>query len=428
MNSSSSGREPTAGRILVLAVGHPGPAAHVDGLAGHEVRLVRGREDHRPGDLLGAAEPLERHVARGLGDHRGSLPHLEHALRLHGPRGHGGDGDAVLGPFGSEALRQHVHRRLGRRVAGHTSGARAPGHRADIDDLARALPDHHAPRGLREEKDAGEIRLHHGVPLLAGKILEGRADPVAGIVDEEIDAPERLHGSGHGLLHLPRVADVAGEGESLPPLRAHLGGHRLQRREPAAAGHDVRPDLGQLDGDGAPDALAGPRHDGDAVTESVGGKTHEVRAYQLPREDRSLNDRARRGHDTRDLDLLAIDQGRHLGRDLVLPVIALVDSVVEALALRLALESPDPHVDALVFLTHEAAKDDHAHLDLERDDLLLHALDPALALAWSNVILPELEEHARLPQVIALTFASLAKTAYTAPSPCPLPPLGETAG
>src|SRR5438552_16392657 len=153
----------------------------------------------------------------------------------------------------------------------------------------------------------------------------------------------------------------------------------------------------QLDGDGAPDALAGPRHDGDAVTESVGGKTHEVRAYQLPREDRSLNDRARRGHDARDLDLLAIDQGRHLGRDLVLPVVALVDDVVEALALRLALESPDPHVDALFFLAHEAAEDDHAHRDLEGDDLLLHALDPALALPRPDVILPELEEHACLP-------------------------------
>src|SRR5438552_2887950 len=126
-------------------------------------------------------------------------------------------------------------------------------------------------------------------------------------------------------------------------------------------------------------------------------KPMEVRAYQLPREDRSLNDRARRGHDARDLDLLAIDQGRHLGRDLVLPVVALVHDVIEALALRLALESPDPHVDALVFLAHEAAEDDHAHLDLERDDLLLHALDPALALPRPDVILPELEEHACLP-------------------------------
>src|SRR5215831_19676968 len=106
-----------------------------------------------------------------------------------------------------------------------------------------------------------------------------------------------------------------------------------------------------------------------------------------------LDDRARRRHQARDLDLLAVDQGRHLRRDLVLPVLALIDQVVEPLALGFALEATDPHIDALVFLADEAAKDDHAHLHLERDDLLLHALDPLLALTWADVVLTKLEEH-----------------------------------
>src|SRR5262249_55006021 len=92
-------------------------------------------------------------------------------------------------------------------------------------------------------------------------------------------------------------------------------------------------------------------------------------------------------------DLLAVDQGRHLWRDLVLPVIALIDEVVETLALGLTLEPAQPDVDALVLLADEAAEDDHAHLHLERDDLLLHALDPLVALPGADVVLLELEDH-----------------------------------
>src|SRR5229473_2133689 len=110
----------------------------------------------------------------------------------------------------------------------------------------------------------------------------------------------------------------------------------------------------------------------------------------------SLDRRARRRGQARHLDLLAVDHGADPRGDLVLPVVGLVDRVVEPLALRLALEAADPDVDGLVFLAHEAAQDDHAHLDLERDDLLLHALHPRLLLSGTDVVLPELEEHAGL--------------------------------
>src|SRR5580765_2658827 len=109
-----------------------------------------------------------------------------------------------------------------------------------------------------------------------------------------------------------------------------------------------------------------------------------------------LDDRVRRRDQPRDLDLLAVDQAGNLGRDLVLPVVALVDQIVEPLALGFALEPAEPHVDALVFLAGEAAEDDHAHLDLERDDLLFHALDPLLALSGTDVVLPQLEDHSGL--------------------------------
>src|SRR5262249_20219939 len=96
------------------------------------------------------------------------------------------------------------------------------------------------------------------------------------------------------------------------------------------------------------------------------------------------------------LDLLAIDQRGHTRRDLGLPVIALIDGVVEPLPLLLVLEAAKPDVDARVLLADEAAQDDHAHLDLEGDDLLLHALDPVVALSRVEVVLAELEEHRSL--------------------------------
>src|SRR5438034_8798102 len=113
---------------------------------------------------------------------------------------------------------------------------------------------------------------------------------------------------------------------------------------------------------------------------------------------RLLDARVRRRQQAGDLDLLAVYHGRNPRRDLVLPVVALIDEIVEALALRLALEPADPDVDALVLLADEAAEDHHAHLHLERDDLLFHALDPLVALTGTDVVrseehTPELQSH-----------------------------------
>src|SRR4030095_1190246 len=130
--------------------------------------------------------------------------------------------------------------------------------------------------------------------------------------------------------------------------------------------------------------------------------------------DRLLDNRVRRRHQPGDFDLLAVDHGRHPRRDLVLPVVALVDEIVEALALRLALEPADPDVHALVLLADEAAEDHHAHLDLERDDLLFHALDPLVALTGTDVVLPELEEHAVLLWARAATGGPADKGYTTA--------------
>src|SRR5262249_18477174 len=65
---------------------------------------------------------------------------------------------------------------------------------------------------------------------------------------------------------------------------------------------------------------------------------------------------------------------------------------VQPLALRLAFESPRPHVDAVVLLALVAPGDHHAFGHLKGDDLLFHAFEPGLHLAGSDHILPELVE------------------------------------
>ncbi len=175
-----------------------------------------------------------------------------------------------LAPLRAEALREHHHARLGGRVGRQAPGAGASGHGGHVDDLAGALPDHHATDGLRKEKDSGEVRLHHRVPFASGEVYERRADAVAGVVDQEVDATEGVERPGDDAVNVPRVGHVAREGQGATPLRAHDIGDRLQRGLAAAARHHVGSDLGQLDGDRAPDPLTRPCHDRHAVAERVG--------------------------------------------------------------------------------------------------------------------------------------------------------------
>src|SRR5438105_3801546 len=79
-------------------------------------------------------------------------------------------------------------------------------------------------------------------------------------------------------------------------------------------------------------------------------------------------------------------------------MIALVDRVVERLALRFALEAAHPHIDRLVGLALIAPGDDHAVGDLERNDLLFHDLQPLRHLAGPHVVLPQfIKSHRSSP-------------------------------
>src|SRR5205085_12065828 len=112
---------------------------------------------------------------------------------------------------------------------------------------------------------------------------------------------------------------------------------------------------------------------------------------------RLLHGRAGGRDDAGDDHLLAVEEVGDARRDLLFPMVALIDGLVERLALPLALKPTQPDIHRLIGFTAEAAGDHHALGDLERDDLLLHDLEPFLHLAGPDLVLAQLvERHRRL--------------------------------
>src|SRR6202011_1716615 len=118
--------------------------------------------------------------------------------------------------------------------------------------------------------------------------------------------------------------------------------------------------------------------------------------------------RFRRRNDPRHDYGLAVETVRHPRRDLGLPMISLVNRLIERLALAFALEATQPNIDGWVGLAAEGAADDHALGDLERDDLLFHDLDPFIDLAGPNLVLAQfVKGHlALLPRTASFRGAS----------------------
>src|SRR5271154_4975744 len=91
------------------------------------------------------------------------------------------------------------------------------------------------------------------------------------------------------------------------------------------------------------------------------------------------------GHDIR----AALETGGNPRRDLGLPVVAVVDRLVQRLALGFALEATHPDIGGIIGLAAIAAGDDHAFRYLEGDDLLFHDLNPLIHLARQNLVLAQ---------------------------------------
>ena len=81
---------------------------------------------------------------------------------------------------------------------------------------APSLGDHQRPHVLDAEEGARQVGFQHQMPGFLGHVGQGRRETGgqdAGVVDEDVDATERLGDPIDRVLHLPGAADVRSHDE-----------------------------------------------------------------------------------------------------------------------------------------------------------------------------------------------------------------------
>ena len=120
------------------------------------------------------------------------------------------DRDVVARQLLAERFGQRDDAGLRGRIGHRVRIALLAGDRGDVDDAAVVLRDHQRHDGAAAIELAVEIDAHHLVPG-ADRILPGRhvRPGDAGVVDQDVDAAERLHGGVARGFDLGEPRDVA---------------------------------------------------------------------------------------------------------------------------------------------------------------------------------------------------------------------------
>ncbi len=187
------------------------------------------------------------------------LEHAGHALEhpgvqprivAHGRRADGVDADREGRVVEGERPREADHAVLGRDVVREVGERHETRRRADVDDRARAPPDHLAQNRLRAAPDPAQIDVEQRRPLglgeLVGQLTARPDDP--GVVDEHVDRAEVCAAAADGRLDLAGVAHVGERGHDLhAETPAALAGdlELLRGAERIRALLDVRADVRQ---------------------------------------------------------------------------------------------------------------------------------------------------------------------------------------
>src|SRR6266481_4675047 len=274
-----AGSIPFLGCLVALTGARP--AVHDDGRAVHESRGVGREKDARVGDLVHLApaphaRPARHGVVGLLGRGRVLLgQHAQVSLGLDGPGRDAVDADALAPPRHAERAREVDDGGLGRAVVRHHGRAVDAGDGGDVDDDAAAALGHHLlARPLAAEEDAVDVDLDHRVPAVDADVLGLGAERRARVVDHDVDPTHLLRGALDQRLDRVLLAHVHRLAEGAAAELGDLGHHGLEVLLLAAADHDIGARLGELDGDGAADADAASRDDGDLLLERERRRRH----------------------------------------------------------------------------------------------------------------------------------------------------------
>src|SRR4051812_4206698 len=151
-----------------------------------------------------------------------------------------------------------MDRRLRSRVHRATLEGNHAEVRSDVDDLAAALRNHHLRGSLTCKEHALHRRAHRLVVFLLRDVERGAGAGPSGVVDEDIDPPERLLGLVDHRADLSHIAHVGlhddrftsqGFDLALNVFYIFLATTGMLRQ------YDMRPRLGQSESDGPANAL-----------------------------------------------------------------------------------------------------------------------------------------------------------------------------
>ncbi|GJE41229.1 hypothetical protein AEGHOMDF_0391 [Methylobacterium soli] len=173
-----------------------------------------------------------------------------------------------------EAAQAEFARRIGRRErSGRPAAERDVG-----DERAVPLPEEARQGRIGPVHAAEQVDLDGAAMEVEGCVLIRSEDPGPGIVDPDVDAPERLLGPGRQSLHGPWVGDVGRDHDGLRPPRPAQTRDLLQGFD--AAGRQGEAGAVAREGEGGrpadPARGAGDHHDG--VAEIVHAGPPQARA------------------------------------------------------------------------------------------------------------------------------------------------------
>src|SRR5258706_9756018 len=111
-----------------------------------------------------------------------------------------------------EHLREALDTPLGRRVRAATDRADASSHGRELEDPARSLASHHRDGRLGQVHDTKEIGLKLGAEILNGRVLDRGKVPIAGVVDQHIEAAEDVNGQLDGRNRRTLIGHIQRDG------------------------------------------------------------------------------------------------------------------------------------------------------------------------------------------------------------------------
>ena len=141
--------------------------------------------------------------------------------------------------------------------------------------LPASLAEHDRGHLLGAQVSALEVDVDRAVPLVLGRLQHRLGEHDAGVVDQDVDAPEVVDGGADEIFDVSGRRDVGAHRERVAARLLDRIDHRLRF---ALSAHPVDDHLGALGGETLRDRLADParraRHDGDLAFQSLVAHPH----------------------------------------------------------------------------------------------------------------------------------------------------------